>query len=113
MMEIPIMNSEKQPSHQEVDQEKFLRDFNKWSKDWATQLARELGYDELNSDQWKIIYTLRDQYQQHRTIPNQHIVCKISGLEHFCLDRLFRNDGIQAWKIAGLPNPGEEVKAYL
>lgn len=96
-----------------VDSEMFLQDFNAWSKEWAIQLARELGYAQLTADQWKIIYSLRDQYEQHGTIPNPHNVCKVSGLEHFCLDKFFHNDGKQAWKIAGLPNPGEEVKAYL
>jgi tRNA 2-thiouridine synthesizing protein E len=111
--EIPIINTEKQSAHPEVDQEQFLCDFKAWSKDWAVQLARELGYADLSAYQWKIIYTLRNQYKLHETIPNQHSVCKIAGLDHFCLDKFFHNSGKEAWKIAGLPNPGEEIKAYL
>jgi tRNA 2-thiouridine synthesizing protein E len=107
------MNSENKHYLPEKDQENFLIDFNAWNKDWAEQLAKELGYGELSADQWTIIHTLRDQYSEHGTIPNQHNVCKISGLEHFCLDKHFHNDGKQAWQIAGLPNPGEEIKAYL
>jgi TusE/DsrC/DsvC family sulfur relay protein len=107
------MNAKKQRHNPERDQDNFLIDFNAWNKDWAEQLANELGYSKLSANQWKIIHTLRDQYREHETIPNQHNVCKISGLEHFCLDKHFHNDGKQAWQIAGLPNPGEEIKAYL
>ncbi len=107
------MYSETPPATPEVDQEMFLRDFNAWSKPWATQLARQLGYEGLSPDQWKIIHALRDHYRRHGAIPNPHSICKTCGLEHFCLDKYFNNDGKQAWKIAGLPNPGEEVKVYL
>jgi tRNA 2-thiouridine synthesizing protein E len=96
-----------------VDPEGFLLDFSVWNRNWVIKTALELGYADLSADQWKIIYALRDYYNQHKNIPNQHQVCKISGLEHFCLDKHFRNDGKQAWKLAGLPNPGEEIKAYL
>jgi TusE/DsrC/DsvC family sulfur relay protein len=107
------MNRKNPPPNPPVDQEMFLCEFDAWSKEWAMGLARQLGYQELTTDQWKIVAELREQYAQHGTIPNQHNVCKASGLEHFCLDKLFHNNGKDAWKIAGLPNPGEEVKAYL
>lgn len=35
-----------------------------------------------------------------------------NGLDADCLHQLFRSPR-QAWRIAGLPNPGEEAKAYL
>ena len=101
------------PADPPVDQEMFLCDFNTWTKEWAIQLASKLGFDQLSPDQWKVIFALREQYQQHHAIPNQHDVCKAAGQEHFCLDKLFHLNGKDAWKIAGLPDPGEEVKAYL
>ncbi|MGD8568271.1 MAG: TusE/DsrC/DsvC family sulfur relay protein [Gammaproteobacteria bacterium] len=96
-----------------VDREMFLQDFNLWNDEWADQLAHAIGYAELSEDQWKIIRALREYYAQHRSVPTMHIICKMAGLDHMCLDKLFHNKGADAWKIAGLPNPGEEIKAYL
>jgi TusE/DsrC/DsvC family sulfur relay protein len=96
-----------------VDHDGFVKSFALWSREQAQQIANQSGYDELTEDQWKVIFALRGEYQLHRTIPNLHNVCKKAGLEHFCLEKLFHNHGLDAWKIAGLPNPGEEIKAYL
>jgi hypothetical protein len=30
-----------------------------------------------------------------------------------CIDMVFDQHGIEAWRIAGLPDPGEEIKAYI
>jgi len=100
-------------SDQRVDQEDYLLDYRVWNRDWAMSMARNLGFGELSKNQWKLIFALRAHYNSHKTVPNKHYVCKVTGLDHFCLDLNFANDGKQAWKIAGLPDPGEEVKAYL
>lgn len=96
-----------------IDQEGFVKSFALWDKEKAQLLAKQAGYDSLSADQWKIIYALRGEYQLHQTIPNLHNVCKKAGFEHFCLEKLFHNHGLDAWIIAGLPYPGEEVKSYL
>lgn len=107
------MNIFEQAPNQSLDQDSYLQDYKVWNKAWATNMAQSLGYDELNNNQWKLIFALREHYTSHKTVPNKHYVCKITGLDHFCLERYFANDGKQAWKIAGLPEPGEEIKAYL
>jgi len=99
--------------NEHIDQEGFIKSFALWNKNKAMQLAKQMGYDQMSEDQWKIIYALRGEFQLHRTIPNLHNVCKKAGLEHFCLEKFFNNHGLDAWIIAGLPYPGEEVKAYL
>jgi tRNA 2-thiouridine synthesizing protein E len=96
-----------------VDKEMFLRDFELWTEQWAHDLAHELGYSELSDDQWKVINSLRYYYTEHHTVPDMHTLCKMADLDHWCFDKLFHNKGTDAWKIAGLPNPGEEIKAYL
>lgn len=108
-----LMNDNNQYPDPGVDNEMFLQDFNLWSEQWAAQLAREIGYEDLSGDQWKIIHGLRAHYAQHHHVPDMYSVCKMAGLDHFCLEKLFHNQGADAWKIAGLPNPGEEIKAYL
>ena len=107
------MKLKRQKLHSMIDQEGFVKNFASWTKESAVQLAKQAGYDELSIDQWKVIYALRGEYQLHQTIPNLHNVCKTAGLNHFCLEKLFHNHGLDAWIIAGLPYPGEEVKAYL
>lgn len=107
------MNSKTSNSDTTMDQEGFAKSFALWNKEKARQLAKQAGYNSLSEDQWKVIFALRGEYQLHRTIPNLHNVCKKAGLEHFCVEKLFHNHGMDAWKIAGLPDPGEEVKAYL
>lgn len=102
-----------QAPNQNLDPENYLLDYTDWNKDWATGMARSLGFGELSNTQWKLILTLREYYNLHKTVPNKHYVCKVTGLNPFCLDRYFSNDGKQAWKLAGLPDPGEEIKSYL
>ena len=107
------MNILEQTPKISMDKEDYLLDYRVWNKAWATSMARNLGFGELNKNQWKLIYALRAHYNSHKTVPNKHYVCKVTGLAHFCLETHFANDGIQAWKIAGLPDPGEEIKAYF
>jgi len=107
------MNMLEQTPKPSLDQENYLYDYTVWNEAWATSMARRLGFGELSKNQWKLIFALRKHYELHKTVPNKHYVCKVTGLDHFCLDRYFANDGKQAWKIAGLPEPGEEIKAYL
>ena len=108
-----LMNDNNQYIDLRIDQEMFLQDFDLWSEQWAVQLAGIIGYEELSGDQWKVIHSLREHYTQHHNVPNMHRICKMAGLDHLCVERLFHNQGTDAWKIAGLPNPGEEIKAYL
>jgi tRNA 2-thiouridine synthesizing protein E len=40
-------------------------------------------------------------------------VCGVTHLEKHCVTDLFGNGSKEAWRVAGLPNPGEEAKAYM
>jgi tRNA 2-thiouridine synthesizing protein E len=39
-------------------------------------------------------------------------ICAEAGLEQHCVSDLLDNPQL-AWRIAGLPNPGEEALAYM
>jgi tRNA 2-thiouridine synthesizing protein E len=39
-------------------------------------------------------------------------ICREAGLSEHCVSELFIDPRL-AWRIAGLPNPGEEAKVYL
>lgn len=97
-----------------MDEEGFLTNPQQWNEALARWLASEEGLNELNQARWQVIYALRDYYLLHHRVPDFHTLCKAAHQrDDFCMERLFNNDGSKAWRIAGLPNPGEEFKAYL
>lgn len=102
------------PPNVRLDEEGFLENFADWDEHLAQWLARQEGLDELDEARWKVIYALRDHYRRHHNVPELRRLCRMAQQDDvYCLDRLFNNHGSKAWRIAGLPNPGEEVKTYL
>ena len=93
--------------------EGFLDDPRDWSEDVAIVLAQCDGLPELTHDHWLIINALREHYQRFGTAPPafSHL-CNQHHLGRHCLERLFRSER-EAWRIAGLPDPGEEAKTYM
>lgn len=83
--------------------------------DWSEQLAQEIALRNeigpLTEAHWEVIRLLREYYLQFGVAPALHSVCRqlhsdperVHALFHTCLN---------AWRVAGLPNPGEEAKAY-
>lgn len=97
----------------EFDQDGFLKDPAAWNHDLAEQMAQQSGFDGLTPEQWRILHWLRDHYFETGAPPSAHQVCHENQLEHDCIGRVFRHDLRGAWRIAGLPNPGEEAKTYM
>ena len=83
---------------------------------WDLALAQRIAYaedmGELDDIQQQLLLTLRDEFQKFGAVTALSHICHLNGLEADCLHQLFRTPR-QAWRIAGLPNPGEEAKAYL
>ncbi len=104
------MNS---PQHlTDVDQDGFMVNQERWSKDLAMIIAKDENIENLSAEQWEIIEMLRDYYIEHHTPPPTREVCEEIDREKLCIPNSFPNMLI-AWKVAGLPNPGEEAKAYM
>jgi tRNA 2-thiouridine synthesizing protein E len=96
----------------EFDEDGFLNDPATWNKELAQQIAGNDGVGNLGALHWEVIGQLRDHYLNHGSlVPTRH-VCRVSNLEPQCVSDLFRNMQ-EAWRIAGLPNPGEEAKSYM
>ncbi|MBZ0106417.1 MAG: TusE/DsrC/DsvC family sulfur relay protein [Sulfuricella denitrificans] len=93
------------------DRDGFLVDPGSWSEDLARRIAAEDGVGELNEGHWSIINFLRENYLEGG-LPAVSHVCHIHHFEHHCLPELFQSVK-SAWRIAGLPNPGEEGNAYM
>lgn len=96
----------------EYDEDGLLRDPQRWNEAVAGEIARDLGIGELTDDHWQVIRALREYYAQFGVAPAMIRVCRqhhrgldwVHGLFQSCLN---------AWRVAGLPNPGEEAKSYL
>jgi protease I len=109
-----IANIKDQLPHVRMDDDGFLQDADDWDETLALWLAYQEGMEVLNESHWQVIYALREYYQGHHHMPSFRQLCEAAHqTDYYCMERLFNNDGTKAWRIAGLPNPGEELKAYL
>ncbi len=95
----------------EVDEDGFLVKFEDWTEDTARALAERDGIHHLSEDQLDILRFMRRYYEKHRFFPIVRAVCRSVGQPKDCVAQKFI-DPVTAWKIAGLPNPGEEVRNF-
>lgn len=94
------------------DEDGFLAEPKQWNEGLAQQIANQVGIGELSDAHWAVILQLRDHYlKSGALVPASH-ACEVSQLDPQCVEDLFRNMRV-AWRIAGLPNPGEEAKSYM
>lgn len=96
-----------------LDEEGFLKDPALWSKQIAEQIALHDGMGTLSDTQWNLINSLRDFYLTHGYTPMERHICFINNMDKLCIETLFNLNYLEAWRIAGLPNPGEEYKSYM
>lgn len=96
----------------ELNENGLLRDPNAWTESAARKLAVSEGLGELTTDHWLIIHSLRDHYARFKAVPAMKLVCRTHGRDLHWLHELFPTC-LSAWRIAGLPDPGEEAKSYL
>ena len=107
------MNTGSEPVNTLFNSEGFLCDPATWNKYVATAIARLDGLPQLTHEHWVIIHALRDHYERFGTaLPAFSHVCLMNHLDKHCVENLFRSQR-EAWRIAGLPDPGEEAKAYM
>ncbi|HUX63965.1 TusE/DsrC/DsvC family sulfur relay protein [Sulfuricella sp.] len=93
------------------DKDGFLTSPESWNEDMARRIATENGVGELGDEHWEIIRFLRKHYLEGG-LPAVSHVCRVHHFDHYCIPDLFQSMKV-AWRIAGLPNPGEEANAYM
>ncbi|HET7833974.1 MAG TPA: TusE/DsrC/DsvC family sulfur relay protein [Gallionella sp.] len=94
------------------DEDGFLVDPAQWDQELAQQIASQDGVGKLSEAHWAIIRQLREHYlKSGALVPASH-ACHMNHQNLDCVDGLFHNQR-EAWRIAGLPNPGEEAKSYM
>lgn len=96
----------------ELDDNGLLVNSDAWSESVAQELATLDGIGKLTEDHWRIILALRDYYARFGVAPAMSQICHAQGREWHWAHDLFHTC-LGAWRVAGLPDPGEEAKSYL
>jgi tRNA 2-thiouridine synthesizing protein E len=94
-----------------LDEEGYLLDPLDWGRSFTEQRARDAGI-VLNNKHWRLIDIIRDKYLRLGALPPMRTVCKAAGFDKHELKQQF-GSCLKLWKMAGLPNPGEEAIAYM
>lgn len=94
------------------DEDGFLIDPLLWSEQMGHNIAEIRGVGPLQTSHWAVLYFLRDRYLRLGAIPPVRRICRSSALSRKDMKALF-GSCLELWRIAGLPNPGEEAKAYM
>ncbi len=90
----------------ELNEHGFLLHQEEWNEDVARALGVVEQIPELSPAHWKVIYTLREYYQQFRIAPMYRKLARDSGLSLDELEVLFScKTARTACKVAGLPKP--------
>ena len=112
-----MLNAAHQPtgndynSYELLDEDGYLIDAYDWSPEFTERKAAEFGL-ELTAKHWQLIDIIRDKYLRLGALPPMRTVCKSAGLDKRELKAQF-GSCLNLWRIAGLPNPGEEARAYM
>jgi TusE/DsrC/DsvC family sulfur relay protein len=91
-----------------LDDDGYLLYYEDWNETIAGALAEREGVGELTKDKMDILIFMRQYFKEHKFFPIVRYVCKNVGQPRECVTDKFIEPVI-AWKIAGLPNPGDEV----
>lgn len=91
-----------------IDDDGFLVKIEDWTEQVARVLASREGITDLPEYRLDILKFLREYYRKNNFFPIVRSVCKNVHQPKNCVTEQFI-DPVKAWKIAGLPNPGEEV----
>lgn len=110
-MQTPDLDTRYLPSPA-FDGDGFLWETSAWDEDMARRIAALDGLGNLDEAQMAVLRSLRSSYLRLGAPPALPHVCRLGGFGPDCMTRLFP-DAREAWRIAGLPDPGEEAKAYL
>jgi tRNA 2-thiouridine synthesizing protein E len=94
------------------DEDRFLLDHQQWNEALAERIARHEGVGPLDERHWRLVRYVRERFLALGGLPNMRRVCRATGMSREEIHRLF-GGCLPIWRIAGLPNPGEEAKTYM
>ncbi|VAW67014.1 hypothetical protein MNBD_GAMMA08-1360 [hydrothermal vent metagenome] len=96
----------------QLDEYGLLANTQDWNQEIAAVIANDLYISPLTGDHWKIIEAMRLHYARFGVAPSMHNICHSNHKSDAWVHDLFGNC-FNAWRVAGLPDPGEEAKSYL
>ena len=96
----------------DFDEDGFLIDASVWTEETARIIAEVDGIEPLTDDHWSVIRYVRERHLKNGAIPRMRQVCRANNLDQGAVKNLF-GSCLAMWRVAGLPNPGEEAKAYM
>ena len=90
----------------EIDEDGFIQEPDKWSKEIAEDLAKTEEAYPLSEDAWKVVNFLRNYYLKFEIAPPVRVLCKETGLKLKQVYELFPSGPAKGGcKVAGLPKP--------
>ncbi len=90
----------------------FIMDSTDWSREMASRIAKEEGLYPLTMNHWCTINYARKHFLKFEHLPLLRRMCRDIGLNKSEVKALFGSCRTM-WRIAGLPNPGEEAISYM
>lgn len=102
------------PRHRrpDVDADGFLREPKEWDEELAQRIAEVDGIGRLTPAHWVILHYLREHHFTYGSLPPTAQASTSHGMDKHAVQHLFGGCRT-AWRIAGLPNPGEEALSYM
>lgn len=94
------------------DEHGFVVDASSWSRETACHIGACLGIGTLTAEHWAVISCVRGRYLRHGGLTPVRQICRACGMDGDAIERLFGGYA-NLWRVAGLPDPGEEAKAYM
>jgi TusE/DsrC/DsvC family sulfur relay protein len=94
------------------DEYGLLTDPHIWNDTVARLIARRIGIHRLEEEHWLVIDTLREHYLSAGVMPAIQSLRHTVEKDRYWVHDLF-GSCLNAWRVAGLPDPGEEIKSYL
>lgn len=95
-----------------LDDNGFLNDPFDWNEQIAAEIAARIGVGPLGERHKRMLSAYRRHYFWGRSVPPAKIICHELDFSEDCIDDLFGGP-LNTWRIAGLPDPGEEARVYL
>ncbi len=96
----------------DFDEDGLMKDPRQWTEAVARAIAEQDELGDLTEAHWHVIRSLRDHYAKFGVAPAMSHVCWTLRMGKSCVHDLF-GTCMEAWRVAGLPDPGEEAKTYM
>ncbi len=90
----------------EVDEDGFIQEPDKWSKEVAEDIAKEEASGPMGDDHWKVVNYLRDYFLEYEIAPPIRMLTRQTGFDLKYIYQMFpKGPAAGACKVAGLPKP--------